>query len=76
MRLSLIEKKVNKVAENWRGRKHIPTMIRQLNKEFKRTLVCFSSDRFDGAYYKEHNVIVNAHYGGRISDKDMFWDYI
>ena len=68
MRLSLIEKKVNKVAQNWSGRKHIPTLIRQLNKEFKRTLVCFSSERFDQPYYKEHNVIVNAHYCGRISD--------
>jgi hypothetical protein len=68
MRLSLIEKKVNKVVLKWNGRKHIPTMIRQLNKEFKRTLVCFSSDRFDQPYFKEHNVIVSAHYCGRISD--------
>lgn len=68
MKLERIEKKVNKLADNWAGKKHIPSMIRQLNKEFKRTLVCFSSERFDDEYYENHNVIVSGHYCGRISD--------
>lgn len=68
MQLKKIEKKINKLAPNWVGKKHIPSMIRQLNKEFKRTLVCFSSERFDDEYYEDHNVIVSGHYCNRISD--------
>ena len=68
MKLEKIEKKVYAVAENWVGKKHIPSMIRALNKAFKRTLVCFSSERFEDDYYPDHNVIVSGHYCLRISD--------
>jgi hypothetical protein len=68
MKLEKIEKKINALAENWVGRKHIPSLIRSLNTAFKRNIVCFSSERFDGEYFKDHNVIVNAHYCGRISN--------
>lgn len=68
MQLKKIEKKVYALAENWVGEKHIPSMIRQLNKAFKPYIVCFSSERFDDEYYPDHNVIVNGHYCMRISD--------
>jgi hypothetical protein len=68
MQLKKIEKKVYALAENWVGEKHIPSMIRQLNKAFKSNIVCFSSERFEDEYYPDHNVIVNGHYCLRISD--------
>ncbi len=68
MKLEKIQKKVYALAENWVGEKHIPSIIRQLNKAFKRNIVCFSSERFEGDYYEDHSVIVNAHYCNKISD--------
>lgn len=68
MKLEKIEKKVYTLAQNWVGEKHIPSIIRSLNKTFKRNIVCFSSDRFEGEYFPDHNVIVSAHYCNRISD--------
>jgi hypothetical protein len=68
MKLNKIEKKVQELAKNWVGNKHIPSMIRSLNNAFKRNIVCFSSERFEGEYFEDHNVIVNAHYCNRISD--------
>ena len=68
MKLEKIEKKVNALAANWMGEKHVPSIIRSLNTAFKRNIVCFSSERFEGEYFKDHNVIVNAHYCNRISD--------
>lgn len=68
MKLQKIEKIVYGLSKNWVGKKHIPSMIRQLNKSFKRYIVYFASDRFEGEYYPDHNVIVSGHYCGRISD--------
>ena len=68
MKLERIEKKVYALASNWVGEKHVPSIIRGLNKAFRRTLVNFSSGRFDQEYYPDHNVIVYAHYCNRISD--------
>jgi hypothetical protein len=68
MQLKKIEKKVYALAENWVGEKHIPSIIRQLNKTFKPYIVCFSSERFSDEYYPDHNVIVSGHYCMRISD--------
>lgn len=68
MQLHKIEKKVYALSDTWIGKKHIPSMIRQLNAAFKRNIVCFSSERFEGEYYDDHNVIVHAHYCNRISD--------
>jgi hypothetical protein len=68
MQLHKIEKKVFDLSKKWVGEKHIPSMIRSLNKTFKRNIVCFSSERFEGEYYDDHNVIVHAHYCNRISD--------
>ena len=68
MKLEKIERKVQELATTWVGEKHIPSLIRQLNKAFKRNIVCFSSERFEGEYYEDHNVIVNAHYCNKISN--------
>jgi hypothetical protein len=68
MKLHKIEKIVYDLSQNWVGEKHIPSIIRQLNKSFKRYIVYFGSDRFEGEYYDDHNVIVSGHYCGRISD--------
>jgi len=68
MKLEKIEKKVYALAENWVGEKHVPSIIRELNKSFKRNIVCFSSERYDADYYEDHNVIINAHYCNRISN--------
>lgn len=68
MQIERIEKKVYAIANSWVGEKHIPSMVRSLNKAFKRNIVCFSSARFEGEYYKDHNVIINGHYCQRISD--------
>lgn len=68
MKLEKIEKKVYTLAQTWKGKKHIPTFIRKLNIAFKRYIVKFSSERFEGKYYPDHNVIVSAHYCGRISN--------
>jgi hypothetical protein len=68
MKLEKVENKVYNLAKNWVGQKHVPSMIRQLNKAFKKNIVYFASDRFDSKYYEDHNVIVNGHYCNRISD--------
>ena len=62
MKLKRIEKKVYALAEKWVGEKHIPSIIRGLNKAFKPYIVCFSSGRFEDLYYPDHNVIVGGHY--------------
>jgi hypothetical protein len=68
MKLAKIEKKVYTLSKNWIGEKHIPSIIRGLKKAFKHNIVTFSSERYDSEYYKDHSVIVNAHYCNRISD--------
>jgi len=66
MKLEKIEKKVNKLISTWVGNKHIPSIIRGLNKEFKKGIIYFTSNKFDGEYYPEHSVIVSGHYCPRI----------
>lgn len=66
MKLEKIEKKVNKLIPTWVGDKHIPSIIRGLNKEFKKGIIYFTSDKFEDEYYPEHSVIVSGHYCPRI----------
>jgi len=68
MKLEKIEKKVYALAQNWVGEKHIPSIIRSLNKAFKPYIVRFGSERYDQEYYSDHNVIISGHYCHRISD--------
>ena len=68
MRLEKIEKKVYALSQKWVGKKHIPSIIRQLNKAFKNYIVTFSSERYDEEYYPDHSVIISGHYCNRISN--------
>lgn len=68
MQLKKIQKKIFALAENWIGEKHIPSMIRQLNRAFKPYIVYFGSEKYEGEYYSDYNVIVSAHYCNRISN--------
>ena len=66
MKLRIIETKVNKLIPTWVGDKHIPSIIRGLNKQFKKGIVHFTSDKFEDDYYPEHSVIVSGQYCPRI----------
>lgn len=66
MKLKNIQHRIDKVASELEGKKHIPTLIRKLNSAFSRTLVRFTSERYDEKYYKDHAVIVSGQYNPRI----------
>lgn len=67
MKLEKIEKKVNKLIPTWIGdEKHIPSIIRGLNKTFQKSIIGFSSERFEDDYYEDHSVIVGGQYCPRI----------
>jgi len=66
MKLEKIEKKVHKLSSTWVGEKHVPSIIRQLNKTFNKSIIYFTSERFDDLYYKDHSVIVSGQYCPRI----------
>ena len=66
MKLEKIEKKIGKLIPTWVGEKHIPSIIRKLNKTFSRSIIYFSSNRYEGKYYKNHSVIISGQYCPRI----------
>lgn len=66
MKLKKIENKVNKLIHTWVGNKHIPSIIRQLNKSFYKSIIYFGSNRYDQEYLPEHSVIVSGQYCPRI----------
>ena len=66
MKLDKIEKRINKLIPKWVGQKHIPSIIRGLNKEFSKGIVYFISERFNEDYYPDHSVIVSGQYCPRI----------
>jgi len=66
MKLEKIEKKLAALIPTWVGEKHIPSIIRQLNKTFYKSIIYFESQRYDDDYYKEHSVIVSGQYCPRI----------
>jgi len=66
MKLEKIEKKVNKLISSWVGDKHIPSIIRQLNKSFHKSIIYFTSSRYDDDFYDDHSVIVSGQYCPRI----------
>jgi len=68
MKLEKIEKKVYALSQKWVGKKHIPSIIRGLKKSFDKNIVTFSSERYEGEYYPDHNVIISGHYCNRISN--------
>ena len=62
MKPKLIQNKIEKLAQNWVGEKHIPSLIRALNKTFEKSIMVFESKRFEGKYYPDHSVIIGAQY--------------
>jgi len=66
MKLNKIEKKILKLSEGWVGEKHVPSIIRGLNLAFTKSIVGFSSNRFESQYLKDHSVIVSGQYCPRI----------
>lgn len=66
MKLEKIEKKLAAITPTWVGEKHIPSIIRQLNKIFYKSIIYFESQRYDEEYYNEHSVIVSGQYCPRI----------
>ena len=66
MKIGLIERKLNALAKNWVGDKHVPTIIRQLNAAFEHSIIYFSSNRYEAEYYPDHSVIVSGQYCPRI----------
>lgn len=67
MKLEKIEKKVNKLIPTWVGdEKHIPSIIRGLNKAFQKSIIYFQSERFEDDYFEDHSVIVGGQYCPRI----------
>ena len=66
MKLEKIEKKLATLIPTWVGEKHIPSIIRQLNKTFYKSIIYFESQRYDGDYYEEHSVIISGQYCPRI----------
>ena len=66
MKLSKIEKKVHSLTTTWVGDKHIPSIIRGLNKTFQKSIIYFCSARYDEEFYEDHSVIVSGQYCPRI----------
>jgi len=66
MKLEKIEKKVNKLASSWVGEKHIPSIIRELNRTFQKSIIYFTSTRFEEEYFEDHSIIVSGQYCPRI----------
>lgn len=66
MKIELIERKLEELASNWVGEKHLPTIIRQLNSSFHRSILYFSSNRYQADYYKDHSIIISGQYCPRI----------
>ena len=66
MKLAKIEKKVYKLTQSWVGEKHIPSIIRTLNKTFHKSIIYFTSSRYDEEFFDDHSVIVSGQYCPRI----------
>ena len=66
MKLEKIEKKVNQLIPSWVGDKHVPSIIRKLNKLFTKSIVYFTSGRYEERFYRDHSVIVSGQYCPRI----------
>jgi hypothetical protein len=66
VKLEVVKKKLEKISPAWVGEKHVPSLIRQLNKTFFKSKLYFQSSRYDGLYYKDHAVIVSGQYCPRM----------
>jgi len=66
MKLEKIQKKVNKLYPTWVGEKSVPSIIRSLNKTFHKSIIYFTSNRYDQEFIEHHSVIVSGQYCPRI----------
>lgn len=66
MKLEKVQKKINKLADSWIGEKSVPSIIRGLNAAFTKSIVYFTSGRYDEEYLDDHSVIVSGQYCPRI----------
>ena len=66
MKLEKIEAKLRKLQPTWVGEKSVPSIIRGLNAAFTKSIVKFTSSRYDQKYYKNHSVIISGQYNPRI----------
>ena len=66
MKLEKIQKKLEKLSLNWAGEKSVPAMIRGLNNSFRKSIVYFTSNRYEQEYFKHHSVIISGQYCPRI----------
>lgn len=66
MKLEKIEKKINKLAPTWVGEKSVPSIIRGLNATFSKSILYFSSNRYEEEFLEHHSVIVSGQYCPRI----------
>ena len=66
MKLEKIHKKINKLAPTWVGEKSVPAIIRGLNAAFPKSIVYFSSNRYDQEFLEHHSIIVSGQYCPRI----------
>lgn len=66
MKLEKIQKKLEKLSSNWVGEKSVPAIIRGLNNSFRKSIVYFTSNRYEQEYFKHHSVIISGQYCPRI----------
>ena len=66
MKLEKIQKKIDKLAPTWVGEKSVPSIIRGLNKTFHKSIIYFTSNRYDEEYFEHHSVIISGQYCPRI----------
>ena len=62
MKLSVVQRKLEKVSPYFLGEKHIPSLIRKLNAELNSSRIYFTSKRYEGGSFKNHSVIISAEY--------------
>ena len=66
MKLDKIKKKIDTLIPTWIGEKTVPVIIRGLNKTFYKSIIYFSSNRYNQEYLEHHSVIVSGQYCPRI----------
>jgi hypothetical protein len=66
MKLAKIEAKLLKLQPTWVGEKAIASITRGLNAAFTKSIVHFTSSRYDSAYFKNYSIIVSGQYNPRI----------
>ena len=66
MKLERVQKKISKLAPTWVGEKSVPAIIRGLNKTFHKSIIYFTSNRYNEEYFEHHSVIISGQYCPRI----------